>query len=80
MSTGTTIYVDNTAEQAIEIQVIDLLGRVVHRFTNQSPNADRQIIRWDGKDNNGNYLPNGIYLVVAQQNHIIKTQKIVCLR
>jgi hypothetical protein len=80
VSGSTIISVDKIVQGEIEIKVIDVLGRTVRTITSQSNIAGPMKMLWDGKDNRGSFLPNGIYFVALKQNNLLKTQKIVFLR
>jgi hypothetical protein len=80
VSGSTTIFLDNIVRQQIEIQIIDILGRTVRTFSSQPNIAGFIKIFWDGKDDKGNILANGVYFVTAKYNSLFRTKKIIYLR
>ncbi|UCG92101.1 MAG: T9SS type A sorting domain-containing protein [candidate division WOR-3 bacterium] len=64
-----------TDNSVIELRIYDISGSLVKDFSRQSSVlAHRLSVKWDGKDNNGNLLPAGVYFVrlTTQSSHEIK--------
>jgi FlgD Ig-like domain len=60
------------------MQVLDMNGRHVLDLFNGSLPAGQQSIRWDGKDNKGLTVPDGIYfirLIEGKESHSVKVLK-----
>jgi hypothetical protein len=54
-------------EAFVTTTIFDLLGRRVRRLhQKEKKNAGAHILTWDGKDERGAALPNGIYLLLMQ--------------
>lgn len=66
-----------TRGEAVNLRVYDLNGSVVRIFDNQSFPAGENTIRWDGRDQQGKELPDGMYffeLITSTQsfkNHML---------
>lgn len=73
----TVIYLDGNFQGALEIQIVDLLGRRVRTVSIPSLSKGLASIPWDGKDQSGNSLPSGMYFITAKSRTISKTVKIV---
>lgn len=71
-------------EQSVEsvvLKIYDSSGRVVKDFSSTTPYAPRPThISWDGTDNNGKRLPEGIYFVQLRGQTEILTDKIVLVK
>ncbi|HOW24138.1 MAG TPA: lamin tail domain-containing protein [Bacteroidales bacterium] len=48
------------------IQVFDAAGRLVNYLVDNALMGMNNIFTWDGKDQDGNFLPTGIYIIFAQ--------------
>ncbi len=64
------------AEQAqVELSVYDINGRKVRELSNCTQSASSYNVQWDSKDDAGNSLPSGMYLVILKANNQMLTQK-----
>ena len=63
-----TITVNAPVDATIELRIYDLRGRLVRDFGNKAAAV------WDGRDKNGNVVPAGPYVVVAQVERGGKTE------
>lgn len=62
----------------IEIKIYNLMGQVVRSFAGWRLKASKNLqILWDGKDDQGNKLPDGIYLAKIQVANEAKSIKIL---
>jgi flagellar hook assembly protein FlgD len=64
----------------IEIAVFDLLGRKVIDLFKAKQAAGFYQIRWDGKNENGIFVPSGIYFCRIKTKEFTKTQKMIFMR
>ena len=60
-----------------DVKIMTITGQVVKNFNNLESNQN--IIFWDGKSNNNNYLSSGIYYVVSYKNGKSLTKKLQLL-
>ena len=79
MASGNTTYLNNTADigydlsadaSAVNISVMDSTGKIVSSIKLSQQGAGSQSHVWDGKDNQGNQLPDGIYTFDVQAQDI----------
>ena len=61
-----------------DVKIMTITGQVVKNFDNLESNQN--IIFWDGKSNNNNYLSSGIYYVVSYKNGKSLIKKIAIIR
>ena len=64
----------------VRIQVFDLLGRNVFTHQQNFNNPGNYRFRWNSRDNNGNNVASGIYIVAIQHQKNIYKQKITFLK
>ena len=63
-----------------EVRMIDLAGRHVRTLTRGTAEAGRQVISWDGKDDSGHNVANGVYFLVSRTGGQESKLKLVVLR
>jgi outer membrane protein assembly factor BamB len=71
---------DKTGDAKVQIAIYDLNGRAVRTFLPGSRSAGVYTIRWDGRDDRGNVISSGVYIVSLSMGNINKTAKIVMLK
>ncbi len=82
----TTIKYDLPEESFVELIIFDLIGREVKTVINGIESAGFKCIVWDGKDNDGNKVPSGMYVYrfraksLESDKQFYKTMKMVLLR
>tara|TARA_Y100001960_G_C14606681_1_gene793603 strand:+ start:127 stop:642 length:516 start_codon:yes stop_codon:yes gene_type:complete len=64
----------------INIQVFDLLGKMVFLHKQDFTDAGKYRFQWNAKDNSGNNVASGIYIVAIQHQKNIYKQKITFLK
>jgi YD repeat-containing protein len=64
--------------QKPELKIYDITGRLVRLFPT-SELLSSNVIRWDGRDNQGRSLPQGVYFVRLSACQLKSTEKIVLL-
>ena len=65
---------------ALNIQVFDLLGRNVFTHQQDFTNPGKYRFQWNARDNSGNNVASGIYIVAIQHLNNIYKQKITFLK
>jgi len=61
-----------------DVKVLTINGRVLKHFDNLEYNQN--IIHWDGRDDNGDYLSTGIYYILSYKNGNAISKKIAIIR
>lgn len=75
-----TIAEKELTQTQINLDIINLRGQTVRNLWNGIQSQGEHIIDWDGRDNYGNSLPSGVYLVQLRSEEIAFTQKITLIR
>ena len=65
---------------AAEVRMIDLAGRHVRTLMRGTAAAGRQVIAWDGRDDAGRNVANGVYFLVSRTGGQESKLKLVVLR
>jgi ligand-binding sensor domain-containing protein len=76
-STGSVMTIDGLIKES-DIVIIDLAGNKIKAFS--SPGG--RVANWDGKDENGNIVATGVYIVVAsdKEGNTVSKTKITVVR
>jgi hypothetical protein len=67
------------AEQ-VSIKIYNCLGNEVRTLINRSQTAGNYSVIWDGKDNIGNNLPNGIYICQLKTRNQVEHQQLILVK
>lgn len=76
----TTISFEISKRCDIVLEISNLLGQLVYVFTVSDAQPGRYVINWDGCDNNGNYIPSGLYFYQLRTPDGNLTRKMTILR
>ena len=76
----TTISYDLPEQAQITLGIYDLLGKRIKTLVNQSQDAGRQIVMWDGTDDVGRQVSAGVYLYRIQAGQFTQTRKMLFLK
>ena len=76
----TTIDFDLPDEALVTLTVYDLLGREVRHLVSEAVSAGYRQIQWDGRDDSGRILPNGVYIYAFRANNFSATRKMILLK
>lgn len=58
-------------ENNLNIRVFDMLGKEISTIFQGNLNPGRHIIQWNGKSNNGQAVPEGLYFISLSNNEVI---------
>lgn len=72
----TTIEIQNPGTTTQSLKIMDLLGREIRSFE-VLPSSQKATIHWDGKTENGQSVPSGVYIAVVSGG---KSLKLVLLK
>jgi hypothetical protein len=59
----------------LRLEISNMQGRLIRSFSSQAEAGAVKNIIWDGKDNNGNHVPPGVYLghmIAGDQSYFVK--------
>ena len=61
---STRISIKYKSEETVKVEIYDSFGHRVKTMLNSSLSQGNYELKWDGTDNNGNHLPQGVYFVI----------------
>ncbi len=61
-------------------KIYNILGQHVKTLLNKNRMSGKYTVRWDGSDDNGKQLPNGIYFLSLERGESKSTKKIIRIR
>ncbi len=64
-------------ESEVSLQIYDIQGRAVRSLTNAQLQQGRQSLSWDGRNDSGSDLSNGLYLIYLKAGDKISTHKVM---
>jgi len=64
----------------VEISIYNLLGQNVRTLVNKETNAGYFTVKWNGRNDAGNTVSSGIYIVTIKAGSFFKTRKMIYLR
>jgi flagellar hook assembly protein FlgD len=68
---------DLAQEGRAKLSIYSLEGRLVRTLVNGTMSAGRHALAWDGRDNNGNSVASGVYLMRLDAFNESASRKIV---
>jgi agmatine deiminase len=80
MQSGTTIPFTLAEPTAVQLQVLDLRGRIVRTLVSGSRMQGASRVQWNGTDDQGAQVPPGIYICRLATNSEVRTGRIVVIR
>ena len=76
----TRIYFEIPENQHVQIVVYDLLGYQVRTITNQSYTPGHYILNWDGRNQTGQQVASGAYILRMKAGNYIDYKKMMLIR
>ena len=67
-------------EQRVRLSVFDLSGRLVRRLIDAHKSAGEHSVTWDGRDEAGGRVANGVYTVQLLAGSTLDTHRVVLLK
>jgi hypothetical protein len=80
VSTWTNILYALPVNSQVTLAVYDITGKLVKTLVLGSENAGYKSVRWDGRDNAGKPVPNGLYFIRLETPKYAATGKLVLTR
>jgi len=75
-----TVEFDLDRRRNVEVSIYDVQGRLVRNLVNENRNRGTHRVRWEGRDNRGNQVASGIYLLLVRSEGWSDHRKIVLLK
>jgi len=79
-SSFTEIEYSNPNNGKVDIRIYDMSGRIIKTLINETPQIGRQKVIWDGKNENGILVNNGIYFCRMVAGNHSETIKIIYVK
>ncbi len=79
-NSSSVIYYSIKQYSGTKVKVFNLLGKEITTLLDKEISPGNYSINWEAKDNYGNSLPSGVYLIVLQTNNSIKTAKTILIK
>lgn len=77
---ATTIRYNLKEDTKVILKIYNLLGREVKTLVDEKQSAGLKTVIWDGKNNDEEPVPSGVYIYRIIANEIIKSHKMILLR
>lgn len=71
---------NNFQERKVSIKIFDILGNQVAEFLNSTQSAGRHRILWNAKNNSGDIISTGIYIISINTGESLKSVKVLFLK
>jgi len=79
-ATGTTFLLSLGSSGPADLRIFGIDGRVVRRFVVRADAAGRGQVEWDGRDEAGRELPNGLYFARLRQGEVERQVRVLRVR
>jgi len=64
----------------IKILIYDNRGRVVNTLLDKTMAAGEHVVKWDGKNSDGNFVSSGVYFYILKAPDLVKTGRAVLIK
>ena len=76
----TQIQYDLPKDQFVSITIFDVMGRKIRSLKNTNQTAGYHTIRWDARNDMGEGISAGVYIITIQTGELLATKKMVLLK
>jgi hypothetical protein len=76
----TQINFELATESAVELEVFDVMGRIVRKLVAHHHSAGTHRVGWDSRDDRGTSVGSGVYIYRLKTNDAVLTQRMLLLR
>jgi len=76
----TRIYFEIPEHQHVKLVIYNLRGQQVRTLVDEQFAPGRHIVNWDGRDNNGNRMPSGMYVYRMKAGDFIAHKKMMLIK
>jgi len=74
------VYLRVPGSKKVEVAVFDLRGRMVRTLFRGPVHSGGMTLAWNGKDQNGNLVPAGVYVIRAVASGTVRAKRVVIFR
>ena len=77
---STTISYNIPIENHVRIKIYNILGKEVKTLVDQKMKPGKNVVKWNGKNNEGIKVAGGVYLYSIQVENYKQTKKMIMLK
>lgn len=77
---STKVYYQLPRESEVEIAVYNVLGQKVQTLVKERQAAGKYVVRWEGRDEQGQPAPSGIYFLQMRAGQFVAERKLLLLK
>jgi len=77
---SSTVWLELAHSQPVRVRVLDAAGRVVRKLSSETRPAGRTVIQWDGRDEDGRDVRQGLYFIQTRVEEGEASARIVVVR
>ena len=64
----------------VSLSIYDINGKEINKILDKYLLKNKYEIEWNGRDNNGNYVPSGVYMINLVINNIFYRRKVTLIK
>jgi len=76
----TRLYFQIPEPQKVQLTVYNLRGQIVRNLVDRTFNSGYHIVNWDGRDNDGQLVPTGVYIYRIKAGDYIAARKMTLIK
>jgi len=77
---GTHISYQMVSNEYVTLTIYDLLGKKIKSLISENQMPGSYSVTWNGRDENGNRTPSGVYVYTLKTNSFMETKKMLMLK
>ncbi len=77
---STTIEFSLPVSETVRLEIFNILGQSIRTLVNQKVSAGNHRFTWDGKNQQGQIVPSGIYIYRLRTDHFVQSKRMLLIR
>lgn len=69
-----------TRRSHVNVSIYNVRGELVRQLKNEVEDIGKYVVEWDGKNENGEYVATGLYLVIIQSSEFGEIRKVIVIK